>query len=300
LQLKLFLRIILYLSFVFLIIYLYTKELLIIPDLANPGYFFVSVMLVLVGFLISVKGWHVIVKTEIPGVLYKDAFVSTGKFIFSKYIPGKLWVIIGKAGYLKEKYNKSIFNLSSLSFYYQLIVIFSASVTGIIFVYFIDKVWFYALSGVIIILLIFFISLYKPSLSLISKLLCIIFKKEIKLPNVSKKLTLKLFLISFANWIIWSFSFYVFLLSALPSESVVVSMGFLFPVSTAVGIIVIIAPGGIGIREGLLTAGLIFFGLQAKEAVSIAFISRIWFLLGEALFFLVAVLLEHKRPITQK
>jgi len=253
-----------------------------------------SLILVFLGFIISAKGWQFSVKTEIPDVTYRDAFASSGKFIFSKYIPGKLWVIIGKAGYLKEKYSKSIFNLTSLSFYYQLIVIFAASIAGIGTLFFVDKSWFYALTAAIIILLILLTVLYKPSLSFISRVLCYFFKKDIKLPEISRSLTLQIFLISLINWIVWSLSFYLFLLSTIPSEQVFISMGFLFPVSTAIGIIVIIAPGGIGVREGLLIAGLVFFGLQVKEATSVAFMSRLWFLSGEFLCFVIAVLLDIK------
>jgi len=253
-----------------------------------------SLILVFLGFIISVKGWQALAKIEIPDVSYRDAFTSSGKFIFTKYIPGKLWVIIGKAGYLKDKYNKSIYNLSSLSFYYQLIIILAASVAGVVIIFFVDKAWFYTLIAAIFVLLIFFTVLYKPSLNLICRLLCYIFKKDIKLPNVSKKLTLKIFLISLSYWLVWAFSFYLFLLSTLPSDQVSLSMGFLFPVSTVIGIIVIIAPGGIGIREGLLITGLIFFGIHAKEATAIAFISRLWFLTGEFLFFMIAILFDVK------
>ncbi len=294
---KIFLNILLYLSFIFLFIYLYVKDLLIIPELLYPAYFFLSLVLVLAGFSISAKAWQTITKSEIPDVSYKDSFVSTGKFIFSKYIPGKLWVIIGKAAYLKERYAKSFINLTSFSFFYQLISLFSATVVSIGVVYFFDKTWFWLLVAVLCCFLVFFTVLYKPALRVVSRLLGFVFRKDIRLPVVQKRVTFKVFLLSLSNWIIWSISFYFFLLSTLPADYVSLAMGFLFPVSAVAGIIVVIAPGGLGIREGLLVIGLTSFGIQPKEAAAVAFISRLWFLAGEFLFFIIAALLTVKnRP----
>jgi len=240
----------------------------------------------------DVKAWHLIVKTEISTLTYKDAFISTGKFIFSKYIPGKLWVIIGKAGYLKEKYNRGFINLTSYSFYYMLISIFSGTLVGLAILYFIDLHWFI---GVVIgaLILTTIVSFgFKPGISLTSRLLTFIFRKEIILPHVTSKITFQMCLLSIGNWLIWALAFYLLLLSFKDFGTVNIIAGLLFPLSSVVGIIVIIAPGGLGFREGFLTLGLTALGMTAKDAASVAVLSRMWFLIGEVFIFLIAFIID--------
>ena len=291
---KLFLRILLYLSFVFLFVYLYTKELLVIPDIQQPLFLIISLVLVLLGFMLDSKAWQTIVRIEIPEISYKHAFVSNGKFIFSKYIPGKVWIILGKAAYLKEKYNKSVINLTSYSFFYQLISLFAASLTGVAIVYYVDLNLFWVLVIMLAVFLIFFTILHKPILRLASGMISYVFKKQIIIPEVANKLSLEVFLISLFNWVVWAVAFYLFLLSMLPADSITITMGFLFPVSSVMGIIVLFAPGGIGIREGFLIIGLTFLGVSLKEATAVAFISRLWFLTGEFMFFISTIVLSYK------
>ena len=291
---KLFLRILLYISFVFLFFYLRTKGLLVIPDIQYPFWFALSVAMVFVGYLLDSKAWQIIARQEIPEVSYKHAFIGTGKYIFTKYIPGKVWIILGKAAYLKDKYNKSVINLTSYSFFYQLFNLLAASLTGVAIVYQLDLSLFWILVIMLVVFLVFFFFFQKPILRLASRLISHVFKKQIIIPEVSNKLSLDVFLISLSNWVLWAVAFYLFLLSMLPADSVTLSMGFLFPVSAAIGVVILFAPGGLGIREGFIIIGLTFLGVSMQEATAVAFISRIWFLIGEILFFTTASLLSLK------
>jgi len=49
----------------------------------------------------------------------------------------------------------------------------------------------------------------------------------------------------------------------------------------------LIAPGGLGAREGVMIGYLIFAGIPAIEATTIAVVSRLWFLLGEIFIFIL-------------
>jgi len=261
-----------------------------------------SVFIVLLGFFIDVKAWQIIVKTEITNLTYRDSFISTGKYIFSKYIPGKLWIIIGRAGYLKEKYNSGFINLTSFSLYNKLISIFSAILVGLVVLYLIDINWFLGIGIGMVTFVVFMSFGFKPAISLTSRFLSFVFKKEIKLPFVSSKVTIQMFLISIGNWLMLSIAFYLFLLSVQSAGDVSIKAGLLFPLSSVVGIIVIIAPGGLGFREGFLTLGLTALGMSATDAASVAVLSRLWFLIGEAFIFIVAFILDqaHKKPNISK
>ena len=299
--LKYLLNILLYTSLVCLLAYLYLNDLLIIPQQLFTLYFVLSIVFLFVGYLFDVKAWNIIAETEIGTLSFKNAYISTGKFIFSKYIPGKVWVIFGKAAYLKKQYNSSnIINLTSLSTYYVLVSLLAGTFTGLFALLKINHIWF-LIVGVSTVVLIFLITiLSKQGVLRINKIICAITKRVIKLPYVSPKITIKLLLLSFGNWLFWSLAFYQLLVSIQKEEIITADAAFLFPLSAVAGILVIFAPGGIGFREGLLAYGLTVLGMNTKEAASIAVFSRLWFLIGEIIIFLTALMMEYERNRKQK
>ena len=289
---KIFLRLLLYCSLVFLLIYLYSQELLVIPELRDPVWFFLALFFVLAGYTIEAYGWKAVVRTKILQVSFRQALISSGKFVFSKYIPGKVWTIAGRAGYIKERYNDSFTDLASLSLYYQLIAILAGAFVGFGVLVAIDTRWFWFVLLFIIVLILLLYFGYKPALAKTSKLISYIFKKDIELTYVAPRISAKLLAISMINWLVWSIAFYLFLISVHSADSIPVQAGLLFPISTVLGVLAIFAPAGLGIREGFLALGLTALGLPAKEAASVAILSRLWFLIGEALFFILAIALQ--------
>ena len=295
---KLFLNVLLYVSFVSVIIYLYINDLFLLPELQNSRIFVISLIFVFSGFFVDVKAWQEIVKVKIKSVSYQQSFISSGKFIFSKYIPGKLWVIAGRAAYLKEKYNDKLVDLVSISFYYQIINIVAGTFVGFSILYLIDLQWFWIIAATLILFLIILSYYYKLAIKTTSRLFSLILKKEIILPFIPQKTNLKIIFISVLNWMIWSIAFYLLIISIHDISIVPIKAGLLFPISTVFGIIVIIAPGGLGIREGFLTLGLTALDIPVKDAASIATLSRVWFIIGEFLVFFVALALHLRDKYT--
>jgi uncharacterized membrane protein YbhN (UPF0104 family) len=58
------------------------------------------------------------------------------------------------------------------------------------------------------------------------------------------------------------------------------------------GILAIFLPGGIGVREGIMTAYLSALGIELELAITIATLSRLWFITGEVFIFLMALILK--------
>lgn len=287
-----YLKTLLYLSLIFIVVFLYKNDFLVIPEINNIAFFLLSLLFVLAGFFFDVYAWKVILRQITKHITYKDAFISTGKYVLTKYIPGKVWVVLGKAGYIKEKYNAEFADISSFSFYYIVIYILTGGIVGSFILYFIDKELFLIaiLSFVSAILLFFFF--YKKAVRFISRIISYVTKKEISLPLVKVNVTLNLLFFTGFIWTLWSVAFYFLLLSFTTTEHVNIKAGFIFPISSVIGIVVLIAPGGIGFREGFLAFGLTALGMSVKDAASVSVLSRLWFLTGELLFFLSAIVLE--------
>jgi glycosyltransferase 2 family protein len=288
--LKILLNVFLYVSFISVVVYLYLNELFVLPEFNKAGWFVVSIAFLLIGYSLDVKAWQEIVKVKIKYVSYEHAFISTGKYIFSKYMPGKLWVIAGRAAYLKEIHNDDLIGLVSISFYYQIISIVAGTLVGFGILYLIDLKWFWIIATTLILFLILLSYYYNSAIRTTSRLFSFILKKEIRLPIIPQKTSLKIIIISILNWMMWSIAFYLLLISIHDISIVPIKAGLLFPISTVFGIVVVIAPGGLGIREGFLTLGLTALSLPSNDAASIAILSRLWFLIGELLVFVVALL----------
>ena len=104
-----------YLSLGFLLFALYHANYLTIPSLINPGYVALSLLLLCLGFLVDAFSWHATLRVAGEKTLVKDAVASMGLSIFGKYIPGKFWVIAGRAAFIAKKYNLCIQSHQRLS-----------------------------------------------------------------------------------------------------------------------------------------------------------------------------------------
>ena len=129
------------------------------------------------------------------------------------------------------------------------------------------------------------------------KVLEIIIKKLFKIDFTNKKPYVTFYnLVGFySTWIIWSFGFY-FLEKVLFDKEIVLFTGLAFVLAANIGLIAIIFPGGIGIREGILVAILINFEFTIAEATTISLVSRLWFLSGEVFIFLTSLVIQRFKP----
>lgn len=92
----------------------------------------------------------------------------------------------------------------------------------------------------------------------------------------------------FINWALWSASYY-FLIVSLTSDQVPLSTAFGFSLASTAGILALLTPGGLGVREGILAGLLLLAGIDKVDAVTISIAARGWFLIGEFFIFLMAV-----------
>ena len=132
--------------------------------------------------------------------------------------------------------------------------------------------------------------------NLILSILKKVLKKDLTIPFVGIKEIKPYLLINVLLWLSWSFAFY--LLGKSITNEIQFIGGFAFPIGVCYGLIVIFTPGGIGVREGILTLFLISSGVEASIAASISIISRLWFISGELFIFVVA--LTRKRVLSKK
>ncbi len=282
-----------YLSIVFLLFGLYQANYLKVPDIHNGKALAVSVVLLCIGFLGQGLLWFATLRSTPYRSTLPEAMAAAGLSIFTKYIPGKVFVILGRAGYIAERHDYPVSKLSVLSLHAQLIAFWMALSIGSIGTFLMEGFeewrWLIAVGWGALSLLIFSQSANK----LLIKMVKLVLKKEINIPWLPFKDVVKI-LPAFAwPWIFFTLAFYA-LVRALHPDPIGFEVGFGLPLGTVVGIIAIIAPGGIGVREGVLVAYLLIAGLEEAAAVSIAVASRPWFLIGESFLFVFGWLCDRR------
>lgn len=290
-KLKNWLKYLIYISIVFVIIGLIKADYLQIPKVYNYWFLFLSFLFLFSGFVFQCLNWYFVLKKDYS-VSVKDALISFGFFVFTKYIPGKVFVIIGKAEYISKKYNYKRKDMISRSLDAQFIVLWTGIIVGSIGFFFTNETVRFIiplLLGWVILSLIIFTDFFHK---ILFKLIKRITKKEINIPLISFKEVLKILPVFFGYWIIFTAAFWFFS-SALSIKPIGLETAFSFPLSVTLGIIMLIAPGGIGFREGILAGLLVMLSVNLQDATTISVASRIWFLFGELFIFLLAFLLKY-------
>jgi glycosyltransferase 2 family protein len=278
-------------SLLFLIIYLIRIDILHWPIITSGTYLFVSLTLLFAGFLADALAWYIFLQRANIHTTYRDALISSGLSIFGKYIPGKLWIVLGKAGYIATRMNLPAETVTIHALKCQFVSLWVACIVAsslflwedVLLVYAIPMVLFFVFLSLLI-FSDFFQKLFLRFVKLFSK-------KEILLPVISWSDMLRVIPAYIANWLLWTFSFYFCLLS-LGLSDIPFYVALSFSLAAIVGIIALFSPGGLGVREGVIAIILIGAGLSHERAATTAVSSRLWFLGGEMFIFVLAVMLK--------
>ncbi|MBN2484838.1 MAG: flippase-like domain-containing protein [Bacteroidales bacterium] len=285
-------RVLLYLSIAFLLWYLVKFDYLSLAGInIRWGWLVVSALLLWAGFFFSTIGWKQALKLHGYPVSTKLALVSHGLSVFAKYVPGKVWVILGRAAYVTAQNGTKAADLSFISLKEQLLYILLGLMVSFlpVLIYFENSYWAWII--LVTILGLCMALFVKPLHDIGEKLGKAIFKKHFDLPFLSLGLSLKLSCYILVYWAFYSVGFY-FLVVSLTSNASFAHV-FAFPMAVCYGVLALFTPGGIGVREGLLTAFLTATGVELQMAVTISVISRLWFISGEVFLFVLALLFKR-------
>jgi hypothetical protein len=210
--------------------------------------------------------------------------------IFGKYIPGKVWLITGISGKVAAASGSSVFVVAMVATLLQILVIGMGVLVGM---FSINAQINFVYRLVIYILFIVGIALFFKYKNRIyeNRLICSNKLTRRWVRPLIKSISTPLLMSILGVWLLWSLAFYLFCLS-LGANLINYRAGFTFPLASSGGIVAIFAPGGIGVREGLLGLLLSEYIGSKADVVSIATFSRLWFLVGEAGIFSIAVILQ--------
>lgn len=278
-----------YISIVFLLIALYKADYLFVPHIFSFPALVGSFFFLFIGFIMHAVCWHKILKITGNHVSLKSCIAGTGLSVFGKYIPGKIWTVVGRAAYINEKYDIPLGKLSAISMNAEFIQYWLGLLIGACGLFVVGGLniwgWLVLFLWLGLTIVVFSTVVQTMVETLIKKIL----KKEISILNISVRSTFSILHWFLLFWIFFSIGFYLFIIS-ISSVEIPFIAAFAFPLASTLGIMAIIVPGGIGVREGALVGFLSLSGIPVFQASTISVAARLWFLVGEGFLFVIGYL----------
>lgn len=274
-----------------LLVYLYQADYLYIPDSLDPYWFVLSIFLAIAGFLCQPAAWHSVLRSGGYTITYTESLAAFGTSIFGKYIPGKIWSVIGRAGYSAKFHGWDTAHLSFLSTHAQLLTLWQGIAIGLAGVLLLEgslnAYMGAALAFIIITLIIFLRPLQEKLLHVLSRGRMAVSGETNYRAIVSASVQ---YLI---GWIFWCSGFYAMVYSlGIEARPVETALGF--ALAATIGIVSVFSPGGLGVREAVITGYLALLGISVNDALMVSVFSRVWFLIGEVSMFAMGVLADKR------
>lgn len=290
---KNWLTVFIYLSLIFLALALAKADYLVVPEIVSGADLLIAFLFLFGGFLLNALAWKSILSGAAYPIGFGQSVTSTGLAVFGKYIPGKLWAMVGQAGIVANTYNYPVSSVSGILINAQLIAIWIGlilSLIGIIGFGGYDPEIYVLISLLILILSVLIFS--RVQKVIVEKLIKRFVKSEFEYAASSVKsisLTAVFYLLA---WLSWCVGFY-FLVISLSGFSAPLFVGLGMALALTFGFLAIIVPGGLGVREAVLFGWLTLAGVEPVMATTISIACRFWFFIGELFIFGLAMLLKR-------
>src|SRR5690606_2408196 len=178
---------------------------------------------------------------------FHQVFVASNKYILGKYLPGKIWQFSGLYILLNQQYSKKRQSVISLSVF-QIISLCAGTVVsvysvGSIYTDLPHLTYWFLYAGLLLVWMVLRITAQISTTTFLSSLLLV------------------------AGWFLMGLSFYA-CFEAFRPGILTIKSAMIYPFSVGAGIVAIIAPGGLGIREFI--AGAVLQNLKSVDVALIA------------------------------
>jgi uncharacterized membrane protein YbhN (UPF0104 family) len=244
-------------------------------------------------FLLLTYGWSKIV-AELDGkVPYGKAIYIMSTSQIAKYVPGGVWYTLGRVYLGKSAKIKEEIGMLSVVFETFLLMLTNLLIFLVAINFVRNEPVLNPLISILLIVVIL-ILLYPPLLNMLLNFTLRLLKR----PSVTLKAKytniLKLSAYFFGVWISQIIGFYLLINSVYPlSLSQIPSLAIAYTLSWITGFIVLFAPGGLGVREGMMSF-LLTPILPSPLAVAMSFIARIWITSFEVIMFITGLVIKHR------
>jgi hypothetical protein len=270
-------------SALFLLYFLYSYDYVRLDSLTlDYPIFLLSIVVLFIPLLIGTMTWSISLSAHGMSVPFRAAVSSHGLSIFAKYVPGKVWTILGRAAYVNSM-GPSFADASFVSAKLQIANIIVGLMFGLAPAIFLEGAEKFRLA-ILLLLVAMTLSLVseriqRAAAAFVSRTS----RQNVELPIAEGSLMLTVVVLLMIQWLAYSLSYFLFAKSLYPGVTILAA--FAFPLAMNFGLLAIFAPGGIGIREGVMAGYLALVGVPLSTATTMSIASRLWFLVGEVFIF---------------
>ena len=258
----------------------------------SPPLLMGSYAVLFAGFMLVVFVWQLLLGRLGLFLRFRRAFEIWYLTNVGRYLPGKVWGVVWMI-HLCEKEGIPKSKAVASGVITQLFSIATAFVLGCAYLIFAKAASLKAAAHWLPVLLvsvgIFFALLISPKLCLrpVHFILRVFGKPELPF-TLGLSDRMRFFGLHTLCWLVYGVSFGLFVLSItdVPHTRLLLLIPT-FALAYTLGYIAVLAPSGLGVREGVMVLLLSAF-LPATLAIAVAIAARLWFTVGELLFFVVA------------
>ncbi len=263
---------------------LYKADYLVMPQVHSAAALTGSFLLLFAGLVADALSWRAVIGRFGFSAGVRECVTAVGLSTFAKYIPGKIWAVMGRAAYLKERRGYSLTQLTSASVIWQLIMLWTGLIFGAVGLYLLGEILRWGLPILLGWLALTTVIFSDAAQSVARRVYKKLLKREITFPALTIRATVGALPWFVVTWALLCASFYLLVAGLTPAEVPAIA-GLGFPLAIILGILALFIPGGIGVREGAMVAWLMIVGLPLKDATTISIAARLWFLIGEIFTF---------------
>lgn len=266
----------------------------------NIGIFILSMLFYFAYKITLATLWHYITKINGCSIKYEKAVTSYLYSILGKYIPGKVFMLAARLTYYKEE-DAPLAKVTVCFFIENICTLLGAAMLFIVSLFFFPNELLENYKWLTLLLIVaFFVCIHPKIINFFLRLLGKLFKKNLEIPMKYSQM-IKVVLLFIGNWLIVGFGFFILTKSIYPDVewSQLLYCAGIWGVSAIMGILAIFAPSGLGVREGIIVAGLMLI-MPQSDAMVISVVSRLWQTIPELLLVAMAFVYSRIRKLTSK
>ncbi len=266
----------------------------------NIGIFIVSMLFYFAYKITLASLWHFLTKINGCSIKYEKAVTSYLYSILGKYIPGKVFMLAARLTYYKEE-EAPLSKVTVCFFIENVCTLLGAAMLFIVSLFFFPNELLENYKWLTLLLIAaFFVCIHPKIINFVLRLIGKIFKKNLEIPMKYSQM-LKVVLLFIGNWLIVGFGFFILTKSIYPAAewSQMLYCAGIWGVSAIMGILAIFAPSGLGVREGIIVAGLMLI-MPQSDAMVISVVSRLWQTIPELLLVAMAFVYSRIRRLSGK
>jgi uncharacterized membrane protein YbhN (UPF0104 family) len=232
-----------------------------------------SVFFMLVAYLGNTATWRYLINSfhpELPPISIKESVAIVNTTQLAKYIPGKVWSYAVQIYWLSKRgYPKS--NVFFINLVATLSTLMAASAVGIIMLSLtldkVSKTGTLVVIGIVILAYSVFILFHTPILNILIKLAAKLLKKEISYVKISLTSILLTQVYYISSNLFFCFGGYLlcYALGITDDFHVIVCVVGSLLVGDVVGFVVLVTPGGLGVREIMMAFIISGMAAASKE-----------------------------------